>query len=187
MTKNRRSITNLLRDSVQGIGYVFLPSLSHRVGELKKLVASPIRRNSRGGSPEILDMDPAIDMTKVADSFECNLNIFVSVCVSAGVTPVLMTQPTAMKEKPDDFIRNLVEKNWHRLGIDYSSHKRNHEMLNEIIRKVCRQRNVLLIDLETLIPREKKYFYDVVHFKKKGSKLVAEIIASKLVPLVKTK
>jgi hypothetical protein len=187
VTKNRRSVYNLLRDFVHGIGYAFLPSLSYRIGELKQLVAPPIRRNSRGDSSGTDDMVPAIDMTKVANSFERNLNIFVSVCVSTGVTPVLMTQATAMKIKPDSIIRHRVEKNWHWLGIDYSSHKRNHEMLNEIIRKVCRQRNVLLIDLEKLIPRERKYFYDVIHFKNIGSKLVAEIIASKLAPLVKTK
>jgi len=67
----------------------------------------------------------------------------------------------------------------------------NYEYLNDLvylfnhtIREVAAANNVLVIDLDRKVPKEKGLMYDIVHFNDDGSKYVSDIIATKLYPAV---
>ncbi|MCB9800521.1 MAG: SGNH/GDSL hydrolase family protein, partial [Candidatus Omnitrophica bacterium] len=55
------------------------------------------------------------------------------------------------------------------------------ERFNNGLRNLAKQENFELIDLERLVPKDLKHFYDDVHYTPEGSKLVAEIISQYLI------
>jgi hypothetical protein len=50
-----------------------------------------------------------------------------------------------------------------------------YKSLNEITREVALREEVVLIDLDSLIPQSNKYIYDTVHLNESGSMLMAKI------------
>ena len=52
--------------------------------------------------------------------------------------------------------------------------------MNEVTRKTAYENNVLLIDLDSLVPKNTKYFRDIVHYNDSGSVFVSKIISEQL-------
>lgn len=50
------------------------------------------------------------------------------------------------------------------------------EDVNCAIREFCKKETVVLVDLESEIPKEEKYIYDYVHYTNEGSQKAAECI-----------
>ncbi len=114
------------------------------------------------------------------EGFEANLRSFIAVCRTRNIEPALMTQFNLLTEKPHKAITKAMKKLREDWGVDYAAYKRIYDRFNEATRKVAREHHVFLIDLDVLVPKEKKYFIDVVHLNTEGSKLVADIVASEL-------
>jgi lysophospholipase L1-like esterase len=57
--------------------------------------------------------------------------------------------------------------------------------VNDTIRDVAREEQVLLVDIAAEMPTGSEYFADYVHFTDKGSQVVAELIAARLLPHVR--
>jgi hypothetical protein len=91
-----------------------------------------------------------------------------------------MTQANRLKENPDDTIREILGKLEKDFGIKYSEYRHVYNAFNETIRTVGEANGVLVIDLAKLVPQEKEYMYDGIHFNDNGSKYAAGIIAGKL-------
>ena len=51
---------------------------------------------------------------------------------------------------------------------------------NDLLRKISKERNIRLIDLDSIIPKKDSLFVDVIHLNNKGSILVSEIITNQL-------
>jgi lysophospholipase L1-like esterase len=128
----------------------------------------------------------AIDKKFLSDEFRSNLQIFVDICKTRRIFPVLMTQANRFKKDPDPLIAERMEilKNQ---GIEYPVYKEVYDEFNQVIREVSGSNNTLLVDLSRLVPQEEKFMKDVVHFTDQGSQLVAEIIAREINPLVAQK
>ncbi len=112
--------------------------------------------------------------------YEANLATFVAVCKSHGIVPVLMTQFNRLAAEPDETTdKNMrkFEKDW---GVDYATYKGHLDVFNESVRKIAREQNAVLIDLDKQVPKESAYMYDIVHLNTAGSQLVANIIAEQL-------
>lgn len=65
-------------------------------------------------------------------------------------------------------------------GINYIECKEMYDLLNEIIREVAFEYDILCLDLDKIVPHESDYFYDLVYYKDNGSSLVAKIISEQL-------
>lgn len=50
------------------------------------------------------------------------------------------------------------------------------DIYNKELMEICKDENVECVDLASLIPHSKLYFYDITHFNEKGAELVAEKI-----------
>lgn len=103
--------------------------------------------------------DPNIQMS--TKKFQQNLIIFVKVVQSMHKVPVLMTQP---------------------LGRQSDLQTR----FNDIIRLVCREQNVTLIDLDEVLvdDRTRLFFGDAIHLNNWGSRKVATIITDHFLQLL---
>ena len=123
------------------------------------------------------------DFDSMKKDYEWSLNMFIYTCKSQGIIPVLMTQANRFKTIPDQSVLNdmklVIEA-----GLDYNSFKNEYDIFNETVRKVSSENDIVLIDLEKLIPQEDKYLYDQVHFTDEGSKLAASIISEYLINLM---
>jgi lysophospholipase L1-like esterase len=119
------------------------------------------------------------EQKRITEDFAQNLKIFISIAKAKNIVPVLMTQANRIENDPD-FVNERgqeASKLYQKLYIKF----------NQTIRQIAKNENVLLIDLAKKIPADKKYIYDVVHFNKAGSVLVADEVAKNLENVVKKK
>jgi len=127
---------------------------------------------------------PATNLTPemVSSKYRKNIELFVYLCRQHNITPVLMTQFNRFTK---DLAPNLQEQfrplftSW---GIGYEQYRACYNALNETMRQVAKEQNVLLIDLDRLVPKNKDYMYDVVHLNVDGSRFVADIVSKALEP-----
>ena len=125
----------------------------------------------------------SINEQQIYRLFEENLNLFVSISKTKGITPVLMTQASRFTEKPDLVVKNKF-KRLESLGINYTRFRTLYDGMNDRVRKVAADSNVQLIDLAKNIPPSKEYIVDTVHFNGKGSELVAKLIVEQIEPII---
>ena len=74
-------------------------------------------------------------------------------------------------------------RSWHLdddYGISYHTYSALYHGFNEIIRNVCRDNNVMLIDLAQVIPSDNQHLYDFVHLNDSGARVVGQHIAQRL-------
>lgn len=104
---------------------------------------------------------------------------------AAGITPVLVTQPSlagrAIDPTTGTDLSTLVEHpdrnglaEWEIL-----------EVYNEAMRSVAAREPAALIDLAARMPKDSRYFYDLYHFGTEGAARAGEIIAAELAPLLR--
>lgn len=122
------------------------------------------------------------DRLNIFQQFKENLKLFVSISRTKGITPVLMTQASRIKY---DFVgvergKEIIEK---RFNMPFQEYKKLYKQMNEVIRELCEEEEVLMIDLDMLVSPE--YIYDSVHYTDDGSEYVSGHIAQSLAPLAK--
>lgn len=113
----------------------------------------------------VLEKLPPLSAVQVA-KFEQNYKNFIVLAKANNQIPVLMTQPLGLKSS-------------------------NQEQFNDAIRRVAKVENVVVIDLAKYITEIDQYnlfFYDDgIHFNNDGSRWAADVIAGKLVELLRLK
>jgi len=190
-----RSKKRPVYDFLKAIKNLLFPELYKRIKALPQALMKSIGGDS--GEDEISEMvhrefqPPAeenveIDAERMKEQFRKNLVLFVNVCRSYDVTPVLMTQASRIKDHPDQKISDsihVVEKDF---GISYDDYREYYDLFNETIREVAETENVYLIDLDKSIPKERTYMYDPIHFNEQGSRRAAQVIAEGLEEVIKT-
>jgi lysophospholipase L1-like esterase len=124
-----------------------------------------------------------INEDAIFEQYANSIQTFLSISQAWKIQPVLMTQFNRYKEQPDEFIKILL-KDVGFFGISYETMKKHSDRFNQIIRELGNNNNVLVIDLDSLVPKEKKYMYDIVHLNDSGSQFVADIIANKISKIV---
>lgn len=171
-----------LRQTFYLVRDLTFPNLSR---ELKKM--SPFGRKVKGDEFHgVRGQKITIDQEGLVREFSLNLQTFINICRARGITPVLMTQPSRLTESPDPLIRKLMGSLEVSQGITYAEFKAAFDRLNQTIRDVGAQNQVLVIDLAREIPPVKENICDVAHFNDQGSRLVAARLAAGLIPVVKS-
>ncbi len=171
--KNLEETFQLARDLVVPNLYAALHRLLHAEGKSQADEFQQVRGQKIEVNQDLLVRE-----------FTLNLQTFINICRARGITPVLMTMPSRLKEDPDPLIRRLMQRLEEQNGITYLDFKGAFDRFNQAIRESAAQNRVLLVDLAQEIPQEKEYMSDVVHFNPAGSRLVAQKIAAGLSPLL---
>lgn len=118
-----------------------------------------------------------IDTVRLYLDFESALQSFVHTCKAWNIEPVLMTQQNRISMEDSSFVYNQVslqKKLENRTTIGDFQIIYSHA--NSIIRKVAEENQLLLIDLDRSIPKEKEYMYDAIHLTDEGSQQAAKNI-----------
>jgi len=110
--------------------------------------------------------------------------VFVDICKARNILPVLMTQHNRIKYNPDSAIKESLKKLKREHDISYEAYKNIYGLFNEAIRETGFKNDILVIDPDKAVPKEKEYMWDAVHLNDIGSRLVAEIISRDLKPLI---
>lgn len=171
--KNLEETFQLARDLVVPNLYAALHRLLHAEGKSQADEFQQVR----GQKIEV-------NQDYLVREFTLNLQTFINICRARGITPVLLTMPSRLKDDPDPLIPRLMQRLEKQNGITYRDFKGAFDRFNQAIREVAAQNRVLLVDLAQEIPQEKEYMSDVAHYTPAGSRLVAQKIAAGLSPLL---
>ena len=116
------------------------------------------------------------------EEYRKNLKSFIAICKANNIQPILMTQFNRALEK--EFLENPTFQPYtdkiNSSKISVKAFCESYKKTNDIVREVAKEEEVLLIDLDSMIPKSKAYLYDMVHLHGEGSKLVADIITNHL-------
>jgi lysophospholipase L1-like esterase len=108
----------------------------------------------------------------------------IDTCLKHSIQPVFITQPILLGEGMDSTT-----------GVNLETYmledKLNGKLILEILRlynkntkEVCANRNVPVIDIAEVFPKDSRYFYDNSHYTNEGARKLAELIAAELRPLL---
>jgi hypothetical protein len=117
-----------------------------------------------------------VEQALTAD-FSSALKSFVAVSRAWGIEPILMTQFNRILIS-DSFIRTQYEKT--NQPLSYEEFVKLYSLANELIRKIAKDEQVFLIDLDKELTGNNIYMYDAVHLNTQGSSVVAEYIANEM-------
>lgn len=118
-----------------------------------------------------------LDAHKITTEFEKSLRCFIAICRAHGIRPVLMTQASRILPEPDEFIRRTVAE---KLRVDFqiawADYAAAYAAINDTTRRVAAAELVTLVDLDQLIPKERRFLYDPVHYTEDGARVAADVI-----------
>ncbi|MBC7851270.1 MAG: SGNH/GDSL hydrolase family protein, partial [Chitinophagaceae bacterium] len=104
----------------------------------------------------------------------------IDTCIANSTIPVMMTQPFLFGTAVDS--ATGINFSTFPLG-DNSNGQLEWQVLeryNDIVRSLCKEKNVCLVDLANLLPKNSLYFYDNVHYTNAGAVKIAEIVSESL-------
>ena len=116
--------------------------------------------------------------TEFEKQFTFSLKSFIKISKIWGIEPILMTQFSRWTFDNTDFKKLYEEKNQ---SISFDNFIKLYQLSNQLIKKVSKEENILLIDLEKVVPKDDRHIYDTLHLSKEGSILVSKIISDKMI------
>jgi hypothetical protein len=171
--------------SLKEIRDLVIPNLSREISQLSRQIKQRERETKKPTSAEdefarVRNQKIRYNERYMRQSFRHNLQLFIDLCRLHQITPILMTQPSRLKDIPDPIIKTSLADMERRQGLPYVQYKKLFDDFNDEIRGTAQRNDVLVIDLAAQIPPEKEYLYDIVHFTPQGSQRAAAIIAAAL-------
>lgn len=147
-------------------------------------------RDARQGKVTLVETIEETTIQGGKRQFLKNLEKIVQASQEGKFAVVFCTQPTLWCEKPSPAEAALYlaggvgpHTDWIQNKIYYSPGLLNRlmEEFNDVTRRVCRENNLLCVDLARDLPKKAEYFYDDMHFSEAGAEKVAEIIGDHLI------
>jgi hypothetical protein len=155
------------------------------VAEIEKISSDRMKiRGIRDEFKNLRGKNIRVNETYLIKEFKLNLTTFIDICNIRNITPVLLTQANALKESPDEFVKEMMATFEKDYGVGYQTFKRLYDLFNQAIRDVGERKNVAVIDLDKMIPKERKYIFDLIHFTDLGSEYAASIISQALLNII---
>lgn len=141
------------------------------------------RRNKRRRARLLIKNLP--DLTETLSQYTNDINKIIDICSDAEIRVCFMTQPTMWKPKMSEQEEKLLWFGWvgnpgEEKADYYSTEVLSEGMLryNEVLKSVCKKRNIDCIDLAGILPRDITVFYDDCHFNESGAEQLADVISS---------
>jgi len=165
----------LFPKSVQAVG-------QRDMGELD-LTTLPTLKLTEAEKTEILKTHAE----KYLPAFEVRLRRLLQVTRDNGITPVLLTQPVVYGKGLDDLTGVDLEKIVVANGLNGEVGWQVLELYNDVTRRVGAEAGVLVIDAARQMPKDSRYYYDLMHFSNAGAEKFADIAAKGLSPYLAEK
>jgi lysophospholipase L1-like esterase len=118
------------------------------------------------------------------DKFHERLTQLVDTCLRNGITPVFLTQPNQFGDGIDSTTGTNLEL--YKIADDMNGKLqwRLLELYNNVTRKTAREKQIDVIDLASLLPKDSRYFYDNSHFTNQGAEKIAVLVKNALTPVL---
>lgn len=143
-----------------------------------------VSRSDASASDERADRLVRRHRAKYLPAYRKRLRRLIRVTWKSGAEPVLITQPKLYGPERDP-----------RTGVDLATLKVNEhsgrtmwrlvEQYNDVTRAVGTEKDILVIDLARLLPKNSTFFYDYTHFTEAGAAMVATLIEKELTPYLR--
>lgn len=138
-------------------------------------------RMKRKESPKV---DTLPDLTNAANEYKRRILEIIKIARSQKIRIIFLTQPTIWKENfPENWERYLLTGGVNIPGTskraEYYSVEalmKGMEIYNQRVIEACAESDVEIIDLASMIPKDTTYFYDDMHFNKKGATEISSIM-----------
>lgn len=114
------------------------------------------------------------------NAYRTRLENLINITQGNGITPIMVTQPAAYGDAIDDVTGVDLGNIRATKNMDGGTAWEVMEAYNDVTRKICKEKNILLIDLAREMPKSSRYYYDLVHYTNAGTEKVAEIIFANL-------
>jgi hypothetical protein len=124
---------------------------------------------------------------KYLPNFERRIKQLIDTCLRYNIQPVFLTQPNLMGIGKDSVTGADLEEM--KVGDDMNG-KLLWQVLsryNDVTMQTCQEKNVPVIDMAHLMPKNSLYFYDVSHYTNQGAEKLASILAPLLTEILKNK
>jgi len=138
-------------------------------------------RNARKNAAQIIDA--LADMDKNLVVFEKNIKEIISLAELKGIRLIFLTQPSLWKNGLTNSEKDL-------LWFGYTQDKRKYYSIGALmkglgqfngrLKKICKEKNIECIELDTLLPKDTSVFYDDAHFNESGCRKIADILSEYL-------
>lgn len=136
-------------------------------------------------------VDPPLPAGTAArqQAYERRLNRLIEIARAANIEPVFITQPALFGPGKDDV--TSVDLGRITVTLDQARSGANAwallESYNDVMRRVGRESGVPVIDLARALPKSSRYYYDFIHFSKDGARVVGDLVARDLCPILARK
>ena len=173
--------------SIKNIIMAFIPNTYRKVWELKENLL--LQKNYNDEFSTIRNSKLTFNINHIHEEFKLSLKTFIDLSKTRALTPILMTQANRLISNPDTSLveYKLLNDSLTDLGLDYIEYKNMYDSMNDIIREVSLENDILCIDLDRLVPSDSNFFYDLIHYTDKGSILAASIISEHLNNKIKSR
>ena len=114
--------------------------------------------------------------------FSSALISFIELSRAWNIEPILMTQANRIDPSELYFQKWFEDNNQGEMNIEQFAEL--YKIFNNIIRKIAQEKEIVLIDLDLLIPKTNEFIYDTVHLNNAGSILAAESISAALIKTI---
>ena len=117
------------------------------------------------------------------ESYRSRLGQLADTCLAWDILPVFMTQPNQFGYGRDSLTGTdlaLYPVDARDTGLNGELIWKILERYNDVVRKMCAEKNLPLIDLGRSMPKNSLYFYDMSHFTNRGAEEVASRVSGPL-------
>lgn len=117
-------------------------------------------------------------------AYRTRLLQLVDTCRANNIMPVLITQPNQFGAGKDSLTGADLELFSLEPGLNGKLLWTMLEEYNEVVRTLGREKQIPVLDLARLLPKNSLYFYDASHFTNAGAEKVASLLTTELAPIL---
>ncbi len=118
--------------------------------------------------------------------YQTRLQEIITLCKTNGVQPILLTQPSLYGAYVDSATGIKMDTKYYPIDGNIKNNLLQEQVLeeyNNVVRSF--QNQAAVIDLSKLMPKNTSYYYDFIHYNKKGAIKVAELLSPELKKMTK--
>jgi lysophospholipase L1-like esterase len=119
--------------------------------------------------------------------YKKRLEKLITICREHQIIPVFLTQPVLYGTSVDPSTGVNLGHKFVAKDMNGATAWEVLELYNDVTRQVGREQGVLVIDLAREMPKDSRYYFDLMHYTNAGADKVADIIDAQLTPFLAQK
>ncbi|HLX67866.1 MAG TPA: SGNH/GDSL hydrolase family protein [Puia sp.] len=119
------------------------------------------------------------------EGYRVRLNALADTCLAWHIVPVFITQPDLFGFGRDSLTGTDLAAFPVEPSVNGALLWQMLEEYNDVVRRLCEERHLPMIDLARLMPKNSQYFYDMSHFTNAGAAEVAGLLAPPVIRILR--